>query len=94
MKTGGRLYTTDTTLRRTLTVAYPAGKGRMVLRTEQDWDRDIEATSVGDDGTTWTFELEGRLDVEPGDYEAIGSLACHPVPLTARTRVVVEDGSR
>jgi hypothetical protein len=31
-----RLYKTHTTLERTLRVAYPAGKGRMVLRTEQD----------------------------------------------------------
>jgi predicted alpha/beta superfamily hydrolase len=53
-----RLYKTEKTLRRTVTVAYPAGAGRLVLRTEQDWERDIEAVSVGEDGTAWTFELE------------------------------------
>jgi len=30
----------------------------MVLRTEVDWDRDIEADSVSRDGTTWTFTIE------------------------------------
>lgn len=29
-----------------------------MLRTEQDWDRDIEPISVSEDGNTWTFELE------------------------------------
>ena len=39
-------------------VAYPAGNGRMVLRTEQDWDKDIAPIETSDDGSTWTFELE------------------------------------
>ena len=60
MSTSGktRLYRTERTLTRTLRVAYPAGRGRMVLRTEQDWDRDLEPVSVSDDGTISTFELE------------------------------------
>jgi predicted alpha/beta superfamily hydrolase len=58
MKPKDRLYRTETTLRRTLSIAYPSGNGRIVLRTELDWDRDVEAASVSDDGTTWTFELE------------------------------------
>lgn len=41
-----RLYQTATTLERTLRVAYPAGRGRIVLRTEQDWERDIEPEAV------------------------------------------------
>src|SRR5690349_12114030 len=53
-----RLYRTATTLRRQLRVSYPAGDGRIVVRTEQDWDRDVEPISVGEDRTTWTFELE------------------------------------
>ena len=43
-------------------------------------------------GETRTFELEGRLDVEPGEYEAIGTLVCRPAPPLARMRVVVEAG--
>ena len=53
-----RLYKTRTTLARTLRVSYPAGNGTIVLRTEQDWDRDIEPVSVSDDGNTSTFQLE------------------------------------
>lgn len=41
-------------------------------------------------GQTHTFALEGRLQVEPGGYEAIGTLACRPAPAPGRTRVVVE----
>ena len=50
-----RLYTTRTTLERTLRVAYPAGSGRLTLRTEQNWEMDIEPLAVSDDGNTWTF---------------------------------------
>lgn len=52
------LYTTRTTLTRTLRVAYPAGEGHVTLRTEQDWDRDIEPVSVSADRHTSTFEIE------------------------------------
>ena len=52
-----RLYKTRTTLTRTLRVAYPSGAGRLMLRTEQDWDRDIEPIGVSDDGNLWTFEV-------------------------------------
>ena len=52
------LYTTQTTLTRTLRVTYPAGDGQVTLRTEQDWDRDIEPVSVSDDGHTSTFRIE------------------------------------
>ena len=51
---------TETLLRRKLRVRYPAGRGRIVLRTELDWDRDIEPVAVSDDGETSTFALEAQ----------------------------------
>jgi len=53
-------YRTETLLRRSLLVRYPPGQGRIVLRTELDWDRDLEPVSVSADGTTSTFALEAR----------------------------------
>ena len=53
-----RLYRTHTTLERTLRVCYPAGRGDIVLRTEQDWDRDVTPASVSEDGQTTTFRLQ------------------------------------
>jgi len=53
-----RLYRTQTTLARTLRVCYPAGRGDIVLRTEQDWDRDVTPASVSEDGQTTTFRLQ------------------------------------
>ena len=52
-----RLYKTGTTLERTLRVAYPAGRGRLVLRTELDWETDIEPDTVSDDGNTSIFTV-------------------------------------
>jgi hypothetical protein len=52
-----RLYTTRTTLERTLRVSYPAGSGRLLLRTEQDWEKEIAPVSVSEDGNTSTFRL-------------------------------------
>ncbi|MDY7093641.1 MAG: alpha/beta hydrolase-fold protein [Acidobacteriota bacterium] len=51
-----------------LRVHYPANQGqgedgergsgqRLVLRTEQDWQRNVEAVEVSDDGTAWDFQL-------------------------------------
>jgi len=57
-KSKEQLYKTETTLKRKLRVAYPAGKGRMILRTDQDWDKNIEPVSVSEDGNTSIFELE------------------------------------
>ena len=54
------LYRTETVLRRELRVRYPLTEGRIVLRTDLDWDRDVEAASVSDDGTTFTFALEAK----------------------------------
>ncbi|MCA9491176.1 MAG: alpha/beta hydrolase [Myxococcales bacterium] len=39
-------------------VRYPTREGdRIVLRTSLDWDRDVEAVRVADDGRTWSFEV-------------------------------------
>jgi predicted alpha/beta superfamily hydrolase len=53
-----RLYKTSTLQKRTLRVAYPAGKGKILLRAETDWDKDIEPISISEDGTITTFEVE------------------------------------
>ena len=54
------MYKTETLLRRKLRVRYPPGRGRLVLRTDLDWDRDHEPVQVSDDGETSTFALEAR----------------------------------
>ena len=55
---GLEIYKTDTILKSTLHVSYPAGEGRLVLRTELDWDRNIETVAVSDDRNTSIFELQ------------------------------------
>lgn len=50
-------YKTSKTLSRTLRVLYPPGRGRIVLRADLDWERDIEPSSVSQDGTCSTFSL-------------------------------------
>jgi predicted alpha/beta superfamily hydrolase len=52
-----KLYKTSTIQKRTLRLAYPSGKGKIVLRTENDWDKDVEPVSISEDGNTLTFEL-------------------------------------
>src|SRR5262245_12238912 len=54
------MYQTATVLRRELRVRYPKGEGRMVLRSELDWDADLEPTTVSDDGETSVFMLESK----------------------------------
>jgi enterochelin esterase-like enzyme len=54
------VYRTETLLRRELRVSYPAGGGRLVLRSELDWEKDIAPVSVSDDGDTSAFALEAR----------------------------------
>ena len=54
------LYRTGTVLTRELRVRYPATGGRIVLRTDQDWTRNVEAVDVSDDGACFTFRLEAR----------------------------------
>lgn len=50
-------YRTGSVLRRTLRVCHPAGAGRIVLRTELDWERDLAPIEVSADGETSTFDL-------------------------------------
>jgi predicted alpha/beta superfamily hydrolase len=53
------IYKTETLLRRQLRVRYPVKNGgRIVLRTELDWDKDLEPESVSDNGQTFLFSLE------------------------------------
>jgi len=49
---------TGPSLRREGRVYYPAGRGRIVMRTELDWERDLLPTSVSDDGTCSIFTVE------------------------------------
>lgn len=41
-------------------VFYPPTSGRIILRTELDWDRDVEASYVSDDRTIHEFVIETR----------------------------------
>jgi len=54
------LYKTGKPLKRQLRVAYPPGRGRLVLRTEFDWNADVEPISVSADGVESLFELEAQ----------------------------------
>ena len=56
--TKARLYRTERTLSRTLRVAYPPGRGRVMLRTEKDWELSLAPVAVSEDGSTSTFEVE------------------------------------
>jgi hypothetical protein len=42
-------------------VAYPIGNGRIVLRTEQDWEKDVEARSVTQEGCVAEFWIPTGL---------------------------------
>ena len=46
--------------KRRVRVCYPAGTGTLVLRTELDWDQDIDPVAVSGDGNTATFEIEAQ----------------------------------
>lgn len=49
-----------------LTVTYPLRSGRLVLRTEADWDRDLRPESESATGATFRLELpDGRLALKP-----------------------------
>ena len=41
-----KLYKTATVLKRRLRVDYPSGNGRLVLRTEDEWDKDAIKTTA------------------------------------------------
>jgi predicted alpha/beta superfamily hydrolase len=55
-----KLSNTRTILERTLRVSYPVRQERLVLRTEHDWDKDVEPIAVSDDGNTWSFRLRAN----------------------------------
>jgi predicted alpha/beta superfamily hydrolase len=55
-----KLYKTRATLDRILRVCYPAGDGRLVLRTEQNWNKDVEPIAVSEDANTWSFRLRAN----------------------------------
>jgi predicted alpha/beta superfamily hydrolase len=57
---GDALYRTDRVLHRQVRVRYPLQDGRIVLRTELDWERDVEPTAISGDGTTFTFDVEAK----------------------------------
>lgn len=50
----------DAVFRRTLRVVYPLREGRIVLRTEQNWDLDIEPDAPPDGGQSSTFTVESE----------------------------------
>src|SRR5574339_933422 len=53
------IYKTETLLHRELRVRYPVKKGsRILLRTELDWNKDVEPDSISDGGQTAIFNLE------------------------------------
>lgn len=41
-----------------LRIIYPLKQGRLVLRTEQNWDKDVDASSVQEDGTMHEFQID------------------------------------
>jgi predicted alpha/beta superfamily hydrolase len=53
-----RLYKSSQMLKRALRVQYPADRGQMFIRTELDWDKDVSAATLSEDGTTWTFDVQ------------------------------------
>jgi len=89
-----RLYRTGTTLERTLRVAYPAGRGRVVIRTERDWERDIEPDIVSDDGNTSTFTV--RADQPFVYFKAclVGDQGRHWSVGPNKLLLMAEDGQR
>jgi predicted alpha/beta superfamily hydrolase len=57
-QTREKLYRSRETMRRTVRIRYPADRGRIVLRTENDWNKDVESVALSEDGATWTFSVE------------------------------------
>jgi len=54
------MYETTTLLRRQVRVHYPSEGAAIVLRTELDWEKDLEASVVTAGGRTFVFDLEAR----------------------------------
>lgn len=79
---------------RTIRVAYPVRQGRIVLRTELNWDRVVEADAVSEDRTLWTFTLRSRrpfLYFKPQLVDAAGARWAGGANLLA---VMTEDSGR
>jgi predicted alpha/beta superfamily hydrolase len=51
---------TRNSFKRKVRVCYPAGTGTLVLRTDLDWEHDIDPAAVSSDGNTATFEIEAQ----------------------------------
>ncbi len=49
-----------TLFQRTVRVTYPLKEGRIVLRTQRDWDEDLEPLSAEGEGHTFTFSVESE----------------------------------
>lgn len=47
-------------LRREVKIRYPAGRGKMVLRTELNWNKDIQPSRIEEDGNLSVFEIESN----------------------------------
>ena len=41
-------------------VCYPPGTGKLVIRTELDWERNVHPSALSSDGSTATFEIEAQ----------------------------------
>ena len=46
--------------KRKVRVCYPAGTGTLVIRTDLDWEQDIDPVAVSSDDNTATFEIEAQ----------------------------------
>ena len=44
--------------RQLIRVVYPTDGGRIALRTEENWDSNVDAHSIGQDGCVFEFEIE------------------------------------
>ena len=54
------MYQTESILERRVDVFYPAGRRRIVMRTELDWDREIPPEDVSASGDRFSFRLQAR----------------------------------
>ena len=54
------MQTTKRSFKRMLRASYPPGEGKLVIRTEMDWIRNIEPLEISADGSTATFQIEAR----------------------------------
>jgi predicted alpha/beta superfamily hydrolase len=54
------MYQTESILERRVDVFYPAGQRRIIMRTELDWDRDIDPEDVTGSRDRFSFRLQAR----------------------------------